>query len=231
MAAPGIVVKLAIDNRVLSLSRREADIALRPIRPKESDLWGRKLSRIAWALYANASYLAANGGPLSTARNVDRHALIGWEKPASSIAAADWLSQAAPLEAFGYRTNSLVNQLVAAKAGIGLALLPCYLGDSEAGVARAVPEPVAELSGELWIVSHADLKGTARVKAFFDLVGGGLARERELFEGAATPMQWAALSLPNVLEMAKFRSVPTYMIVLPMSGALSSGRGWSGWHR
>lgn len=178
-------MELAIDNRVLSLSRRVADIALRPIRPKESDLWGRKLSRIAWALYANASYLDANGGPLSTARNVDRHALVGWEEPASSIAAAGWLSQAAPSEAFGYRTNSVVNQLVAAKAGIGLAVLPCYLGDSEAGVARAVPEPVAELSGELWIVSHADLKGTARVRAFFDLVGGGLARERELFEGAA----------------------------------------------
>ena len=167
-AHPGIVVELAIDNRVLSLSRREADIALRPIRPKEGDLWGRKLSRIAWALYAN-------GGPLSTASDVDRHALIGWEEPAPGIAAADWLSQAAPSEAFVYRTNSLVNQLVAAKAGIGLALLPCYLGDSEAGVTRAVPEPVAELSGELWIVTHADLKGTARVRAFFDLVGEGLA--------------------------------------------------------
>ncbi len=184
-AHPGIVVELAIDNRVLSLSRREADIVLRPIRPKEGDLWGRKLSRIAWALYANATYLDANGGPLSTASDVDRHALIGWEEPASGIASADWLSQAAPSEAFVYRTNSLVNQLVAAKAGIGLALLPCYLGDGEAGVTRAVPEPVAELSGELWIVTHADLKGTARVRAFFDLVGEGLARERELFEGAA----------------------------------------------
>lgn len=48
---PGIVVELAIDNRVLSLSRREADIALRPIRPKEGDLWGRKLADVAWAVY------------------------------------------------------------------------------------------------------------------------------------------------------------------------------------
>lgn len=176
-------MELAIDNRVLSLSRREADIALRPIRPKEGDLWGRKLSGIAWALYAAPAYLEANGGPLSNAGDVDRHALIGWEETTSGIGAADWLSRAAPPASFVYRTNSLVNQLVAAKAGIGLALLPCYLGDGEAGVTRALPEPIAELDGELWIVTHADLKRTARVRAFFDLVGEGLARERALFEG------------------------------------------------
>jgi hypothetical protein len=62
-------------------------------------------------------------------------------------------------------------------------LLPCYLGDGEPDLARALPAPVAELAGELWIVTHADLKGTARVRAFFDLVGEGLARERDLFEG------------------------------------------------
>lgn len=184
-AHPGIVVELAIDNRVLSLSRREADIALRPIRPKEGDLWGRKLSGIAWALYAAPSYLEANGGPLLNPSDVDRHALIGWEEITSGIGAADWLLRAAPSGRFVYRTNSLVNQLVAAKSGIGLALLPCYLGDGEAGVTRALPEPIAELDGELWIVTHADLKGTARVRAFFDLVGEGLARERELFEGGS----------------------------------------------
>lgn len=180
---PGILVELAIDNRVLSLSRREADIALRPIRPKGSDLWGRKLSNIAWALYAAPAYLEANGDALSNPCEVNRHALIGWEETTTGIGAADWLSRAAPLEAFVYRTNSLVNQLVATRAGMGLALLPCYLADRETGLTRALREPIAELDGELWIVTHADLKRTARVRAFFDSVGGGLARERELFEG------------------------------------------------
>ena len=121
--------------------------------------------------------------PLSQPGEVGSHAVVGWEEAASGIGAADWLSRAAASTAFVYRTNSLVNQLVAAGAGIGLALLPCYLGDGEAGVTRALPEPLAELEGELWIVTHADLKATARVRAFFDLVGEGLARERELFEG------------------------------------------------
>jgi len=186
-AHPGIVVELAIDNRVLSLSRREADIALRPVRPKEGDLWGRKLAGVAWALYAAPAYLEANGGPLSNAGEVDRHALIGWGETSSGIAAADWLLRTAPAEAFVYRTNSLLNQLVAAKAGIGLAPLPCYLGDGETDITRALREPLHDLEGELWIVTHADLKGTARVRAFFDLVGEGLSREKELFEGRSAP--------------------------------------------
>ena len=64
---PGIVVELVIDNRVLSLSRREADIALRPVRPRESDLWGRKLADVTWTLYAIPALLEAIGGPLSAA--------------------------------------------------------------------------------------------------------------------------------------------------------------------
>lgn len=182
-AHPGIVVELVVDNRVLSLSRREADIALRPIRPKEGDLWGRKLADVAWTLYGGFAYLEANGGPVAGPNDLGRHSLIGWEEATAGIQAADWLDRAAARDAFAYRTNSLVNQLCAARAGIGLALLPCYLGDGDPDLARALREPLPELAGELWIVTHADLKGTARVRAFFDIVGEGLARERDLFEG------------------------------------------------
>ncbi len=182
-AHPGVVVELAIDNRVLNLSRREADVALRPVRPRDGDLWGRRLAQIAWGFYATPAYLAERGGPLAAAGALERHALIGWEDGTTGIQAAEWLSDAAPEAAFVYRANSLVNQLVAARAGIGLALLPCYLGDSDDTVVRAMPEPVSDLEGELWIVAHPDLKGTARVRAFFDVVGEGLSRERHVFEG------------------------------------------------
>ncbi|MGF7007685.1 LysR family transcriptional regulator [Aminobacter sp. BE322] len=182
---PGIVVELAIENRVLSLSRREADVALRPIRPKEGDLWGRKLAGVAWTFFAARAYLDAHGGPIPGANALGAHSLVGWEETAGGIMAADWLDRNVPPDGFVYRTNSLVNQSVAARAGIGLALLPCYLGDNEPGLVRALAEPIEELAGELWIVTHQDLKGTARVRAFFDVVGEGLAHERDLFEGRA----------------------------------------------
>ena len=180
---PGIVVELAIENRVLSLTRREADVALRPMRPREGGLWGRKLAGVAWAVYG-AAELVAGLGPVA-ADGLGRCPMIGWEATATRPAAAEWLDRAVKADAFVYRTGSLVNQAVAARSGMGLALLPCYLGDGMAGLVRALAEPVAEIAGELWIVTHADLKATARVRAFFDTVGEGLARERALFEGAS----------------------------------------------
>ena len=185
---PGIVVELVIDNRVLSLSRREADIALRPIRPKEGDLWGRKLADVAWAVYGAPAYLDHAADRLDDPADLSQQTLVGWEETATGIGAADWLGRTAPAEAFVYRTNSLVNQFTAARAGIGLALLPCYLGDAAPDLVRALPAPIADLAGELWIVTHADLKATARVRAFFDEVGERLARERDLFEGRAGRM-------------------------------------------
>ena len=75
---------------------------------------------------------------------------------------------------------------MAARAGIGLAVLPCYLGDPEPGLARALPGgPVPALARELWIVTHQDLRRTARVRAFFDAVTEGIGADRMLIEGSA----------------------------------------------
>lgn len=179
---PGILVELAIDNRVLSLSRREADIALRVTRPREGELHGRKLSAIAWTVYGSRELLAGARASKGLA-DLAAFPVIGWEETVSGINAADWLAEHVPPTAFAYRTNSIVNQLVAAKAGIGIAVLPCYLGDPEHDLVRLVREPIPELSRELWIVTHADLRRTARVRAFFEVVGDGLAAERPLLTG------------------------------------------------
>jgi DNA-binding transcriptional LysR family regulator len=97
-AHPGILVELAIDNRVLSLARREADVALRPVRPREGGLWGRKLSDVAWTAYAAPSYLEGAGcaGPLPGPEALARHVLIGWGEEAAGIGAADWLARRPP---------------------------------------------------------------------------------------------------------------------------------------
>ena len=185
-AQPGIVVELVVDSRVLNLSRREADVALRVARPREGDLWGRKLADVAWTAYG-ASYYLAGMPPLASSTDLGSHPLIGWEEGTAGINAAEWLTQAAPSAAVVYRTNSLVNQLVAARAGIGLAVLPCYLGDPEPDLARALPGgPVPALARELWIVTHQDLRRTARVRAFFDAIAEGIGADRMLIEGSAS---------------------------------------------
>lgn len=182
---PGVVVELVVDSRVLSLSRREADVALRVARPREGDLWGRKLADVAWTVYGARAGLAA-AAPLASPADLGTQPLIGWEEGVVGVKAAEWLETIAPPSAVVYRTNSLLNQFSAARAGIGLAVLPCYLGDPELGLARALPNgPVAALAREMWIVTHQDLRRTARIRAFFDAIADGVAEARALIEGAS----------------------------------------------
>jgi DNA-binding transcriptional LysR family regulator len=189
-AHPGIEVELAIDNRILSLSRREADIALRVTRPKEPDLYGRKLADAAWTLYGATELLKAlklprRGGGADLKALAAEPRFIGWHSDVDGIQAGTWLEAELPASAIVYRSNSLINQLSAVRAGIGLAVLPCYLGDLEPGIARALAKPIPALTRELWIVTHKDLKDTARVRAFLDLVGAGLVAHKRLFAGSA----------------------------------------------
>jgi DNA-binding transcriptional LysR family regulator len=172
-----------IDSRVLSLSRREADVALRATRPREGDLFGRRLCDVAWAIYASPALLAEHGAPHDAA-DFGRFPFIAWDVDATGVNAADWVEATVPSEAVVYRASSLVHQLVAAREKIGLAALPYYLGDPEPGLVRALPEPMSALSRELWVVTHEDLRRTARVRACLDVIAEGIAAQRVLIEGA-----------------------------------------------
>jgi DNA-binding transcriptional LysR family regulator len=180
-ANPGLSMDVAIENRILALTRREADVALRAQRITEPELVGRKLAGIAWTVYAARAYLARRKAPRAPADFAD-HALIGWDEAAATAPALAWLERAAGGRAPVYRANSIVNQVHAAEAGIGLALLPCFLGDPSPELMRVTPPPV-ELTRELWIATHRDLRRTARVRAFMEFVGDSLIRDRALLEG------------------------------------------------
>jgi DNA-binding transcriptional LysR family regulator len=185
---PGIDVELTIDNRPLDLSRREADVALRATRPREPDLFGRKLAEISWAVYG----LADKAPKRSKAKGKDPLAgqdFVSWAETAQGIKAARWLADNIPGDAVVYRSSSILNQLVAAKSGMGLAVLPCYLGDPEVDLAR-VTQPIPQLATELWLITHHALKDSARVRTFMDLVGEGIRK-----------------ALPKLVRKARPRSV------------------------
>lgn len=179
-AHPRIQLVLSIDNRTLDLSRREADVALRVRRPADAALFGRKLTGIAWAFYgplAETRTLRRDGGSF----NFAKHSVIGWEEPAR-IVAADWIGRHVPDDRIFYRSNSLVNQLMAVAAGLGVALLPVYLADRNPAV-RRISGVLTDLASELWIVTHQDLKNTARIRAFLGVIGDAIVADRRRFEG------------------------------------------------
>jgi DNA-binding transcriptional LysR family regulator len=171
---PGITVDLSVENKTIDLSRREADVALRAMRPREGDLFGRKLADIRWGVFASADYAKTHGLP-KRADDLARHAVIGWSESAPQTRAAAWLLKHVPPSAMNFRSSTLLNQYIAAIDGLGVALLPIYLPAGDENLIRAFG-PLKDLVTEMWIVTHRSLKDTARVRAFMESVGDGVRR-------------------------------------------------------
>jgi DNA-binding transcriptional LysR family regulator len=182
-AYPAIELELITGNAFFDLSRREADVALRPSRHPGDAMVGRKLAAIAVALYGARGYLAERGRPRREAE-LAGHALITGDASLAHLPATRWLARHAPQGATVLRCNSWLSQCAAARAGLGLAALPCFLGDRAPELVRVLP-PEPALAGELWLLTHPDLRRTARVRAFIGTLARGLRRERALLEGAA----------------------------------------------
>lgn len=172
---PGIVVELSVDNRQVDMARREADVAIRATRPAEGDLFGRKIADIRWSFFAARDYLKRHGTPKHLS-DFSGHDLIGWADPAPQTKAGAWLSRHATHATIGFRANGFVSQYVAARAGLGIALLPVYLAAEDDDVVPVLGR-LTDLVTEMWIVTHRSLKDTARVRSFMDDVGDGVKRE------------------------------------------------------
>jgi DNA-binding transcriptional LysR family regulator len=89
-----------------------------------------------------------------------------------------------PAESLVYRANSMLNIFAACRAGIGLALLPCFLGDRAEELQRITPLP-EDLSVDLWILTHPDIRRTARIHAVTEFLYGALSAERARLDGTA----------------------------------------------
>jgi DNA-binding transcriptional LysR family regulator len=178
---PGIDLHLNMENRALNLSRREADLALRPGRPSQQALQIRKVGTVAAGLYASPAYLKKRGEP----RHADElrdHDLIDDEESGYSL--SRWMQQLARGGRVVLRTDSAGAQAAAASDGLGLAVLYRYLGDAQRGLVRVLPKQ--ELTHALWIAVHRDLQYAARVRALIDFLVELTAREAAVLTGRAT---------------------------------------------
>jgi DNA-binding transcriptional LysR family regulator len=180
-AHPGIGIEVALSNVMLNLTRREADIAIRPAKDPPETLVGRRIAKIAFAIYGSSQYL-------SRRRKTDDLAGHQWVGPDDSLAdtsVARWMRSELPESEIVLRADSLLAMREAARAGLGLAALPCYLGDTSPGL-MCVHRPIAAMQTTLWILTHEDLRRTARIRAFTEFAAKAFARRRPLLEGAET---------------------------------------------
>ncbi len=153
---PGLQLRLIGEKRTASLARGEADVALRLSRPTEPSLVARRIGRFGFALYAAPGYLAA--------RTPDAYGFIAYDESADELPQQRWLASIVGSRPIVLRTSELEAQRAAARAGLGVALLPRFMADGEPGLAPvdaagALPER------EAWLVVHADLQHAPAVRA------------------------------------------------------------------
>jgi DNA-binding transcriptional LysR family regulator len=180
---PDIRLELVAATQMANLTRRDADLALRATTSPEAHLVGRKLAPIAFAVYAAKEYIArADSANLEGA-----HAWIGLDETLAHTAAYRWLETHAPPARTRLIMSSLSGVLLAARAGNGLALLPCYMADSDSDLVRCSPV-LPEVSSALWLLVHSDLRKVARVRAVMDFLAREITSRISSFSAhASTP--------------------------------------------
>ena len=174
---PGITTELLAENRNLSLSRREADVAVRMARLTQQDLVVRRIGTVAHGMYASAAYLDRRGPP-DFAAGGEGHELILTQEEPQDLPEMAWLLGCLPRAIPVLRSNSRSVQLAAAAAGIGIACLPRYLADAE-GLRRLSP-PTAAPARELWLAVHSDIRHMPRIRAVTEALAAGVAARSAL---------------------------------------------------
>ena len=170
-AHPDITIELALSNRQEDLLRREADIAVRMVRPTQGALLAKRVGAVPLKLYAHRRYLAAHGTPRSlTQAGV---AAIGFDRDTQMMQALAERQIHLSRDLFALRTDNDLAQLAALRAGFGV-------GACQAQIARRDPDLVPVLEDafryelEVWVAMHEDLKSSRRMRAMFDWLVAGL---------------------------------------------------------
>lgn len=154
MEYPDIDLEVTISTHMASLTKRDADVALRPTNAPPENLMGRKICELAFATYH--------------AQNVLPGAEPSWicvDDAVSHSSPYQWRQQHFPNAQATVSIDSLLGIFETAKAGLGTAILPCYMAD---------PEPCLQRTGDtapsmtlgLWLLTHPDLQRAQRVRVF-----------------------------------------------------------------
>ena len=166
-AHSGIVVEMVSSWDVVNLTRREADIAIRTVRPAHGDFVIRRVGVWNCALYVSRLY--------ARARKISPHSAdltgidgISWTEE-NSFRGGDWFDKYARETPVVFAANSRHIQYAACKAGLGAAILPCLAADEDKDLIRLLP-PERVRSVPLWLVAHRDLLRTARVRTAMDFL-------------------------------------------------------------
>jgi DNA-binding transcriptional LysR family regulator len=171
--APGIHVRIFASNDLQNLTQREADIAIRHVRPEQPDLIARHVGDFRANLYAATAYLDRAGRP-RVPRDVADLDFVGNADPERLVAPLHNMGIPVRTDRFVMSSGSGVVAWELVKAGYGVAMQPEVIGEGEPGVEKVLPA-FPSLDFPIWLVTHRELQTSRRIRIVFDLLARGLA--------------------------------------------------------
>jgi len=168
---PDLRLSLAAQGQQVSLSRREADVALRLVRPDEAGSVARKIGTMAFGLYAHRSY-AHLAAP-------ERWQFIAFDQSYADMPQQRWLLGIAGDRPVACELNNISEHLIAARAGVGVTGLPCFLAERDPDLVR-IDKDVPSFARNIWLVVHRDLRKNPAVRAVMDFVAAVVSAHRDL---------------------------------------------------
>jgi DNA-binding transcriptional LysR family regulator len=176
-----IEFELTASHMLANLSRREADLLIREQVPDLASIVTRRLGRAAYAVYGNRDLRIAD---------VSRDALrrlpwAGFDDDHNYMPGQSWVLDLLEGARPGVRVNNWLVLHEAVRAGAGVAVLPCYLGDADPALRRLGPI-LEEVAADQWLLVHRDLRALPRVRAVMDALVRLFQEERAALEGAGS---------------------------------------------
>jgi len=166
--APGISVDVVATDDQIDLLRREADIAVRNVRPEHPDLVAKKVGESDGHLYAASNYLERVGRPMTLER-LQTCDFIAWDRGAQVLERLAQLGLELSPQNIRYACGSHLVQWEMVKQGLGIGVQASVVGEAEPLVERALPG-LESVGFPIWLVSHRELHTSKRVRTVFDLL-------------------------------------------------------------
>jgi DNA-binding transcriptional LysR family regulator len=169
---PDLAVELVLTDRVQDLLRREADIAVRMLRPRQELLVARRVGEIEVGLHAHKRYVLRHGTPSNIA-DLAKHSLIGFDQTTAFVRSAGKALAGWRREAFAMRTDNNLVQLALIRSGAGIGACQTAIARRDDSLVRILPKQFS-LPLETWITMHEDLRNSPRCRVTFDALVKGL---------------------------------------------------------
>jgi DNA-binding transcriptional LysR family regulator len=168
----GIATDIIASNAVSNLLRREADIAVRMVRPAQSSLIARRVGEVQIGAYARKDYLRRRGPPGKPGEMM-RKDLIGLDRDESIIRAFAALGHRIERDSFMFRSDDHLVLWQALCAGLGIGFAATWLADREPSLERVLPDlPMPRLP--VWLTVHREIRSSARIRTLYEFLAEGI---------------------------------------------------------